>query len=159
MRFFSLATTVALCYFFLSCTSESKQSTEPDQSAEKSIRTAVESLFEAFNRHDLAAVKALYTEDAVMIAPPFEEITTGRENVGKHYAQLFSIPDVRDSVISTDIVGDKAFVEFVSTGTIDMPSGKRTFALNIFTILYFEGGLIYKDVTYYDQEQLNRQLQ
>ncbi len=66
---------------------------------------------------------------------------------------------------SITAAGNRVFVEFVSTGTIENPStemppsvkGKK-FSLKIASILEVENGKIVRDITYYDQLAVLKQM-
>ena len=60
-------------------------------------RAIVEQLFEAFNRHDLDAVVALYADNAKLVTPSFVEPRYGLEVVREEYKGHFdNIPGVHD---------------------------------------------------------------
>lgn len=126
----------------------------------------VRSMFSAFNRHDPQGLAALYAEDAVIDSPDFDKPRQGPQAVAEIYQRHFvSTPDIRDDV--TNIIGceDKVFVEFVSSGTIENPAptdpptikGKK-FSLKICSVLEVKDGKIVRDVTYYDQLALLKQI-
>src|SRR5262245_881483 len=55
---------------------------------------------EAFNNNDAAAVAALYTDDAVQVAP--EGLIYGRKAIEKHYADLFQKVHFSNHLITPD---------------------------------------------------------
>src|SRR5688500_17693358 len=73
-----------------------------------SPRATVEAMFAAFNRHDAAAIAALYAVDAVLRSPEFCAPRTGPEEVKRTYAALFhSFPDIRDEDMSYIVEGER----------------------------------------------------
>jgi uncharacterized protein (TIGR02246 family) len=54
---------------------------------------------DASNRHDAAAIAALFTEDGVFVSP--EAILSGRQAVEKLYRDTFNATTVSDTVINT----------------------------------------------------------
>jgi hypothetical protein len=99
-----------------------------------SPRALVDRLFEAFNRHDTAALQSLYRPDAVLTASDFCEPRTGRD-VARTYAALFSeFPDIRDQVVTVLIQGDRAAVRFVSSSHIE----GKAFHVELMTLLRFK---------------------
>ena len=107
-------------------------------------------LFEHFNNHDVEALAALYSDDAVLISPDFEEQRIGREGVRTTYGALFEdFPSVRDEVKSIVAEGNSVAIEFTSyLGIADHKDDDVS--INIATFLTFEGGQIVRDTTYFD---------
>jgi hypothetical protein len=65
---------------------------------------------EAANRHDAAAIAALFTEDGVFVSP--EGIVLGRPAIEKLYRDTFNAAAVSDTVVTTaqlQVVGDRAW--------------------------------------------------
>lgn len=116
-------------------------------------RQIVLALFEAFNRHDLEAIVALYSPEAKMVTPSFPEPRYGRDVVRLIYKDHFdNIPGVHDEVTRLVAAGNEAAVEF--TATWDQPTEadpKARGALKISVFLKVEEGLVVEDITYYDR--------
>lgn len=75
----------------------------------------VEKMFAAFNRHDPAAMAALYAPDAKLTSSDFCAARTGRD-VTRTYAALFAeMPDVVDTVDTMVVSGDRVAVRFTAT--------------------------------------------
>ncbi|MEM8600835.1 MAG: nuclear transport factor 2 family protein [Bacteroidota bacterium] len=128
--------------------------------------SVVAAMFEAFNRHDLDALAALYAEDAVIESPDFEEPRRGPAGIRETYAPYFEAsPDIQDDVTRMFGSGNLVAVEFVSHGTMtnlgpDDPEvmQDKAFAMNIAAVLEVRDGKIVRDVTYFDQLALLHQL-
>lgn len=109
-------------------------------------------LFDRFNRHDADGIAALYADDAVVESPDLERPLEGPAAVAAHYHQMFrQWPDVRDDV--QNVVADErqAAVEFISSGTMEAPSGPVRFALPICSVLAVRDGRIVRDASYFDR--------
>lgn len=77
-------------------------------------RVVVSAMFEAFNRHDAAAIARLYAPDARLTSPDFCAARTGRD-VARTYEALFAVfPDIRDEVQDVVADGDTVAVRFVA---------------------------------------------
>lgn len=115
---------------------------------------AANALFDAFNQHDWQKMAAFYSKEASFLDPSYgpDYVTKTRKEIESKYAELEKVfPDIHDQVIGTYASGDKVIIEFVSTGTL---SDTIKLKLSIITVLTFKDGLIIKDATYYDQENL-----
>jgi ketosteroid isomerase-like protein len=103
-------------------------------------------LFDAFNRHDVAVLQALYAPNARLTSSDFCKPRTGVD-VARTYGALFrAFPDIRDDVETTIIEGDRAAVRFVSSSRT--PGGD--FRFKLMTIFRFSGGRIIEDDTIFD---------
>jgi ketosteroid isomerase-like protein len=103
----------------------------------------VHKLFDSFNRHDTAALQALYAPNAHLASSDFCRPRTGA-GVTRTYDALFrAFPDIRDDVETIIIEGDRAAVRFVSL------LGKD-FHLELMTFFRFRGDLITEDDTIFD---------
>lgn len=131
----------------------------------ESVKT-VEKMFAAFNRRDADAIATLYAENVYADAPDFPQPKRTRAEVAEHYREMFrQSPDIHDDVKSITASGNRVFVEFISTGTMENPStemppsvkGKK-FSLKIASILELENGKIVRDITYYDQLAVLKQM-
>lgn len=137
-----------------------------NQMQEAEAVKVMHAMFEAFNRHDLEAMQALYADDAVFVSPEMPEPVVGAHHVKTIYGPLFEMaPDVKDEVIHYIHNGDEVAVEFVSTGTVENISPDdpiemkgRKFELHIFARLKVKDGKIVEDVSYFDQMAFLQQL-
>ena len=82
----------------------------------------LKAIADAFNRHDLGAIMAFFTEDAVFEAPkgpdPWGRRFVGKERVREGFAARFAgIPDVHYSDDAHCVCGDRGFSEWTLTGT------------------------------------------
>jgi ketosteroid isomerase-like protein len=108
--------------------------------------TIIDKLFESFNRHDVAALQALYAPDARLSSSDFCKPRTGAD-VTRTYAAIFrAFPDIRDDVDTIIIRGDRAAVRFVSSSR----ASGGGFRLELMTIFRFSGGRIIEDDTIFD---------
>jgi ketosteroid isomerase-like protein len=106
----------------------------------------VDKLFDAFNRHDVAALQALYAPNARLTSSDFCKPRTGVD-VTRTYGALFrAFPDIRDDVDAIIIEGDRAAVRFVSS--IRTPGAG--FPLKLTAFFRFSGGRIIEDDTVFD---------
>lgn len=123
-------------------------------------RAIIEAVFEAFNRHDLDGVVALYHPDAKLVTPGFPEPRYGLEVIRATYKDHFdNIPGVYDEVTRIVAEGDRAAVEFTASWdqpTENDPEAKGT--LRISTFITITDGLISADVTYYDRMELTENM-
>lgn len=135
-----------------------KKVKEKTSESEKT-RQVIEAMFAAFNRHDAEAMAELYSEDAFLDSSDFSAPKRGKQAVRETYSKYFKqSPDIKDEVKSIVVCGDKAFVEFVSSGTIEIPppgapselKGQK-FTVKIATVLEVKNGKIVRDVSYFDQ--------
>lgn len=109
-------------------------------------RAIIEKLFDSFNRHDVAALQALYTENARLTSSDFCSPRTGAD-VARTYAALFrAFPDIRDDLQTIVIQGDRAAVRFISSSHV--PAGD--FHLKLMTFFRFSAGRIIEDDTVFD---------
>ena len=137
-----------------------------DEPQQNEALEVVAAMFDAFNRHDLDAMAALYADDAVIESPDFEAPRRGPAGVRETYTPYFEgSPDIQDDVTRMFASGGQVAVEFVSRGTMthlgpDDPEVMRgkAFALKIGAVLEVEDGKIVRDVTYFDQLSLLQQL-
>jgi ketosteroid isomerase-like protein len=115
-------------------------------SVSNSPRTVVEELFRAFNRHDVVAMRALYTSDARLTSSDFCKARTGAD-VTRTYAALFrAVPDIRDDVISIVVDGDQASVRFMASSATE----GNEFHFELMTFFRFRDGRIVEDDTIFD---------
>jgi ketosteroid isomerase-like protein len=106
----------------------------------------IDQLFDAFNRHDVAALQALYAPNASLTSSDFCKPRTGTD-IGRTYGAMFrAFPDIRDDVDTIIIDGDRAAVRFVSSS--HTPGGN--FRLKLMTFFRFSGGRIIEDDTVFD---------
>jgi len=106
----------------------------------------IDKLFDSFNRHDVAALQALYAPNARLTSSDFCKQRTGAD-VARTYGALFrAFPDIRDDVDTIIIDGDRAAVRFVSS----IRTLGRGFPMKLTTFFRFSGGRIIDDDTIFD---------
>ena len=147
-------------------TAQKKSKGNNRMSQNQNPQQIVESMFAAFNRHDVEAMAALYSDDAFIDSPDFDAPKRGQQAIREIYTKYFrQTPDIRDDVKSIVACGDKVFVEFVSSGTIENPpsyappqmKGKK-FAVKMVSVLEIKNGKIVRDVIYYNQLSFLKQI-
>jgi len=108
-------------------------------------RDVVAGLFEAFNRHDVAAMRALYAPDAVHISPAFCSPKRGPDEIASVYQGLFtSLPDVHDEVVQILAEGEHAAVRFIARSkALPQP-------LLLAAFIQVRDGRIVREETFYD---------
>ena len=110
-----------------------------------SNRELVRAMFDAFNRHDAAAVASIYAKATVVYSPDACAPTRGRAAVEASYAKLFNeMPDVQnqiDTIISED---NQVAVRFTATSKeLDNP-------LPIAAFLKFLNSEVIEERVFYD---------
>jgi ketosteroid isomerase-like protein len=106
----------------------------------------VDKLFDAFNRHDVAALQALYAPNARLTSSDFCTPRTGVD-VARTYGALFrAFPDIRDDIDTIIIEGDRAAVRFMSS----IRTSGGGFPLKLTTFFRFSGDRIIEDDTIFD---------
>lgn len=157
----------------LSCRQQTNTATEAPETATIVTETpdddavkVMHKMFDAFNRHDLAAMQALYADSAVFMSPEMEKPVVGAHHVKTIYGPLFEMaPNVKDEVKHYISNNGEVAVEFISTGTVEnigpadpeQMKGK-TFELKIFARLKVKDGKIVEDVSYFDQMAFLKQV-
>jgi len=107
--------------------------------------------FTAFDQHDAATIQDIYGVDALLHSPDYPGLK-GNGPIADTYRRLFAaIPDAKDEVQSLDVIGDKAYVQFVLTGHWGGAPDK-TVHVRIMSIYTVKAGHIVDDMTYYDRK-------
>ena len=136
---------ILLVWAITACTSSSSQEEKNSQQ--------VQSMFEAFNRHDWKAMSEHYTDSALFLDPSFgiDYVQQSRnEMIGKYTQMEQLFPNVHDEVVTLFAKGDQVAVEFVSRGS---SGDSLSFILPISCVLTLRDNLIVKDATYYNNCQ------
>lgn len=135
-----------MVWAFMACTSSSP-------TLEERNTHHVQSMFDAFNRHDWKSMTEHYSDSALFLDPAFGNeyiIQTRKETASKYADMEHQFPNVHDDVISIVAQGDKVAVEFISTGS---SGDSLSFTLPISCVLTLRNNLIIKDATYYNNCQ------
>lgn len=118
----------------------------------KSLRDYVS----AFNRHDAAAIGALYDEDAVFMERG--EFTSIGGAITDNYQRHFeAFPDCTTAIIRSWHKGDLVVFEYAEGGTdtgphrLHKPTGRKVGYVGASVLQFNAKGLVKKDSTYYDE--------
>ncbi len=112
---------------------------------------AVRLKFEAFNRHDVAAIEAIYAPNAVLHSPDYPELR-GNSAIAGTYRQLFdAIPDAADTVQELGYFENKVYAQFVLSGHVKSAPDKLV-TVRIMSVYTIRDGRIVDDSTYYDRK-------
>jgi predicted ester cyclase len=104
-------------------------------------------MFDAFNRHDAAAMAQLYANDARLASSDFCAVRNGPTEVLRTYRELFAaFPDIRDEIDQVVVEGDHVAVRFVARSG----QGSSALAMPIATFLTVQQGLIQSDQSTFD---------
>ncbi len=102
-------------------------------------RDVVLAMFDAFNRHDPAALARLYAPDAVLTSPEHCS-PRGQRDVERSYGALFAeMPDVVEKVESMVVENDTVAVRFTAT------SRSAGLSIPIQAMIIVRDGLIRRD--------------
>lgn len=117
----------------------------------------------AFNRHDAAAIGALYDQDAVFLERG--EFTSIGESITANYQRHFdAFPDCTTAITRSWHEDDLVVFEYVEGGTntgphrAHPPTGKKTGYVGASVLRFGPKGLVVKDSTYYDELTMEVQL-
>ncbi len=141
--------------------------TEARNQREKASRIA-KRYEEAFNSRDAKAVAALYKEDASVYMPGSTEPVKGREELEKTMASMFkAFPDVKSETVTTMADGNKFVMEGIMGGTNsgpmagpkgEMPATNKPLEMRYVMVATLDDSLISEDRTYYDLQNMMKQL-
>lgn len=107
--------------------------------------------FAAFDRHDVATIRTIYAQDAVLHSPDHPDLT-GNVPIAETYRSLFAlVPDAKDVVKSLDVSGNKVFSQYVLTGHLQGVAGKPI-KVSIMSVYTVRNNHIVLDDTYYDRK-------
>ena len=114
------------------------------------VRT-VQLKFEAVDRHDVAAIEAIYAPEATLHSPDYPNLV-GNAPIADTYRRLFAaIPDGKVEIRSLDSCADKVYAQFVLTGHWQGATDKIV-NVRIISVYTLKGGHIVEDSTYYDRK-------
>lgn len=122
----------------------------PGTSGLEPVKT-VELKFEAFNRHDAAAIETLYASDAILRSPDYPELV-GNSKIADTYRWIFdAIPDAKDSIVSIDSTENRVYVQFVLSGHMK-DAGHKPISVRIMSVYTIKDHRVVSDSTYYDRK-------
>jgi ketosteroid isomerase-like protein len=117
----------------------------------------------AFNRHDAAAIGALYDQDAVFMERG--EFTSIGESITANYQRYFdAFPDCSTAITRSWHKEDLAIFEYAEGGTntgpyrSQKPTGKKVGYSGASVLRFSAKGLVKQDSTYYDQLTMDVQV-
>src|ERR1044072_6581221 len=106
-------------------------------------RLVVERFFEAFNRHDVDALRALYAPQALHVSPSFCTPKQGPQQIVDVYGDMFhAMPDVQDEIVEIVAEADRVAVRFAAR------SSKLPSPLSIAAFFQVENGKIVREESY-----------
>ena len=126
----------------------------------------IQRFIDAWNRHDVDAVNALYAEGAIYHSPRFDHPLKGKA-LADFFKSLFkAFPDLRLEVISRGdagggLVASQLMLHATHTGPFFMdgsPATGRTVAYPIASFTQVEGDKIRSDHIYLDRQTMAEQL-
>ncbi|HEY3449570.1 MAG TPA: nuclear transport factor 2 family protein [Myxococcales bacterium] len=123
-----------------------------------SPREVVVAFFEAFNRHDVGALAALYAADAVNHQMPSEPLR-GREAIRQSFAEAFrAVPDMGCEVVHVMVDGEWGAAEWQGWGTARAEDGSpRPYRMNGCGFFEVRDGRIVLQRGYWDSATMSRQ--
>ena len=122
----------------------------PEDASSAQTRQTIEAVFAAFNRHDAAAMAALYAPDAMLTTSERCAPLRGRAAVERLHADLFAaVPDIADEVTDYFVDGERGAIRFVSRSAIP----GREFEMMIADFFVVRDGLVVTDNTVFNAER------
>ncbi|MBV9229753.1 MAG: nuclear transport factor 2 family protein [Chloroflexi bacterium] len=125
-------------------------------------KTLPQRWIEAFNKHDVSVLVALYAEDAELFDSGMKRARHGREEIEQWFMRRFQMVPTISYIPKGYLLGEEqAFVEWITTGTIRLLGQRGSSRLlqvegvSVFTI---RNGLIQKQRGYYDHLSVLEQL-
>jgi ketosteroid isomerase-like protein len=138
--------------FLFGCVSDKSKDLEEKQAKNVAL---IKQLYQYFNQHDWEKMAILFTENTTFYDPSLgnEPVRQTRKDFVAKYKELEKmIPDVHDGIVNIYPSGEKVVVvEFVATGTLPNKEKLKLPICDVFTI---ENGLIVKNSTYYDNQDV-----
>jgi ketosteroid isomerase-like protein len=123
-------------------TTPAASATQEKETVDPKIRQQIEALDakydEAFNKHDAAAIAALYTEDGVQLTQ--NEVFSGREAIEKRYKSLLEGSSFTDHINKLDQVHTAFGVYTWAIGSWTVKSGSHDYKGFRFLTYLPEGG-------------------
>lgn len=119
----------------------------PNGTTKPPSQAVVEAVFEAFNRHDAAAMASHYAPDAELTSSERCRLLIGSAELQRIHGELFAAaPDVQDEVLEIVAQGDHVAVRFISRSH----TPGMEFELTIADFFEVRDGLIVRDNTIFD---------
>jgi ketosteroid isomerase-like protein len=111
----------------------------------------VQTKFDAFDRHDVAAIESIYAVDAALQSPDYPQLS-GNAKIAQTYQQLFdAIPDAKDTDVVLDRTANRVYAQFFLTGHLKS-SEMTAVKIRIISVYTVQGDRIVSDSTYYDRK-------
>jgi ketosteroid isomerase-like protein len=111
----------------------------------------VQKKFDAFNRHDAAAIREIYASHATLHSPDYPSLE-GNAPIADTYRKLFdAIPDAKDNLELLETSANHVYAQFVLTGHWNGAQDKPL-KVRIISVYAIKDGRIVEDSTYYDRK-------
>src|SRR5215469_10167749 len=113
---------------------------------------------ECWSSHNADEFLSLFTEDCV-----YEDVAAGRLSNGKAELRAFyemgftAIPDHRMDLKSRFATDDRALLEWVVSGTLNMPVKQNAISFRGVSVMELRGELIYRNTDYWDRSTVLKQ--
>lgn len=137
-------------------------------SAQGSVEAVLQRYADAWNRHDVDAILALHTDDAVFENHTSGGLAVGKEAIGRLIGGVFAtFPDLRFTTRRAYVHDDVAVVEWTASATHAQPVRRgeqtlaptgRTLSWNGMDVMPVRAGLIARKDVYADSISFLRQL-
>jgi steroid delta-isomerase-like uncharacterized protein len=130
--------------------------------SQKLARTWIDLL----NRHDSVGLAAMYTDDAILLSPNWEGAKLGGAEARTIYSRYFKgTPDLSYRLTHLLATDSAIIIEYISSGTFLNPEEGtpsymkgKAYTLQNCTRLDIRGGMITRQVNYFDQVAFLRQV-
>jgi steroid delta-isomerase-like uncharacterized protein len=117
-------------------------------------RLPVNSWISAFNAHDVAAIVALYADDAWLFDSGMKRPRQGRTEIEQWFSKRFKdMPSIKYVPTAQFFTGEHAIVQWTASGRpriLDQSWLARPFQVDGVSIFTFSDGRIHKQRGYYD---------
>jgi hypothetical protein len=106
--------------------------------------------FDAFNRHDVAAIEGIYSSAASLHSPDYPNLV-GNKSIADTYRKLFdAIPDAKDNLELLEATANHVYAQFVLTGHLN-GAQEKPISVRIISVYAVKDARIVDDSTYYDR--------
>jgi steroid delta-isomerase-like uncharacterized protein len=127
-----------------------------------SPKTLPQLWIEAFNKHDVSGIVALYAEDAELFDSGMNRARHGREEIEQWFMRRFQMVPTISYIPRSYLFGEEqATVEWTTTGSIGLLGQKwlpRLLQVDGVSVFTIRNGLIQKQRGYYDHLSVLEQM-